>query len=216
MFWRNWYLGICIYLMIIPYRNLFNKIDKTMNTQALEKYKPIFVVIIGILIGLHVLWDYYNGGIPTHRILASEDLPGISNLWGILTVPILAWVLISLIQKRIKKNNENIPNTEKDLIKIGIGFIGALIFGITMSVFWEIGLEEILQYLIFFPVVISLLTPVHLPEHFLGFVIGMAYTFGGILPIGFGIIIWIMALIVNKIFRTGIIFIVSKIKSSLS
>lgn len=183
-----------------------------MNTQAMVKNKSIFVIIVATLTGLHVLWDYYNGGIPTHHILASEDFPGISNLWGVLAVPILAWFLISLIQKRIKKNNERVSNTEKDLIKIRNGFIGALIFGITMSIFWEIGLEDILQYLIFLPIIISLFTPVHLPEHFLGFVIGMTYTFGGILPIGFGIIILIMSFITNKVFRTGIIFIVSKIK----
>jgi hypothetical protein len=64
--------------------------------------------------------------------------------------------------------------------------------------FWS-GL--ILQYLILLPIVVSLFRPLHFPQYFLGFILGMAFNFGGVLTVMFGTGILLMCFIVYKIYR---------------
>jgi len=163
-----------------------------------------------ILTALFILWEYLNGGVNTHYLLAREDLPGISNWWGLLTIPILTWFVLSLIQRRQNNDKRLQPmpaNEETNILK---RFLASLIFGIMMSILWEFRLEGILPYLIFLPVVIALFRPVHLPECLLGFVLGMLYTFGGILPIIVGSVLVVLSWIANKPIRKGVLLIVSK------
>ncbi|MDH7447050.1 hypothetical protein [Aquimarina sp. 2201CG14-23] len=177
-----------------------------MFTQKILDNKLPFIVIVTSLVGLHVLWEYFNGGVTTHHLLAREDLPGISNLWGLLTIPLLSWILISLSSWIHNKNK-----VTYSISKITYGFIGSLIFGILMSLLWEFDLENMLQYAIWLPIPISLLLRVYLPGNLLGFILGLTYTFGGVLPIGIGIVLTISSLLVWTIFRQGIPFIFQKI-----
>ena len=39
---------------------------------------------------LHLGWEALHGGIATHHLLQSADLPGLSNAWGLLVLPALA------------------------------------------------------------------------------------------------------------------------------
>jgi hypothetical protein len=66
---------------------------------------------------------------------------------------------------------------------------GGLAFGLLMGVLWELGQQEILQYLILTPWLLSFFLRIYLPETTLGFVLGMAYTFGGVLPVVFALVI---------------------------
>ena len=34
-----------------------------------------------------LLWDHFNGGVPSHHIMHQKDLPAISNWWGGLLLP---------------------------------------------------------------------------------------------------------------------------------
>ncbi len=176
-----------------------------MMIQKILKNKISFVILITSLVGLHILWEYFNGGVTTHHILAREDLPGISNWWGLLTIPLLSWLLISLINKKIN---------DRDISRIAKGFLTSLCFGILMSVLWEFDLENILQYAIWTPVLIALFTRVHFPEIFLGFVLGMTFTFGGVLPIGFGLFLMTMSFLTWIIFRKAIPMIFQKVFKS--
>ncbi len=160
------------------------------------------LVVLGafILTSMFILWEYFNGGVITHHLLAREDLPGISNWWGLLTIPLLSWLTISLIHKRRQKKIKLAPtNLENSDIKILKGFLAALLFGIAVSLLWRFDFEEILQYFILFPILIAFFKPVHLPEDLLGFVIGMLFTFGGILPIIIGTVLLVLCFLINKL-----------------
>ncbi len=182
-----------------------------MTIYPIFKHKVRITLVIAILTGMHILWDYYHGGVPKHYLLAQEGLPGFSNWWGLLTLPLLTWGVISLLQKRVEKYTVLNPETKEGFSEVLIGFFGSLIFGLIMSILWELDLEYILQYLIFLPIPISLFRPLHLPEYLLGFVLGMAFTFGGVLPILFGIIILFLCFITYKILRQGTLFLLSKV-----
>lgn len=147
-------------------------------------------ITVFILTFAFILWEYFNGGVVSHNLLAREDLPAFSNWWGLLTVPLLFWIAISLINRR--QENE---------IDVFRRFLVALAFGILMSVLWEFNIKSILQYLILFPILVAFFIPVHLPEYLMGFVLGMVFTFGGVLPILIGVILVVVCLIINKLVR---------------
>jgi len=146
-----------------------------------------------------ILREYFNGGVITHHLLADEDLPGFSNWWGLVTIPVLTWVVISLIHRRQHIENEVHLNSNNNIILKRFGF--ALTFGALISILWALNLEIILPYVILLPLVIALFRPVHLPECLLGFVLGMMYSFGGVLPIIIGLILVLLNLFVNKLMQ---------------
>ena len=52
----------------------------------------------------HLTWEHFHGGIRSHHFLNSADMPAISNAWGALLLPLLAWFLSAFIAKRIALN----------------------------------------------------------------------------------------------------------------
>ncbi len=164
-----------------------------------------FQVTLGslLLTLLFILLEYFNGGVITHHLLAREDLPGISNWWGLLTIPLLTWIVMSFINKRRnKKLKLESTHLKRFDIKILKSFLAALLFGVMVSVLWKFSLEGILQYFILFPVLAAVLKPTYLPEYLLGFVIGLLCTFGGILPIIIGLVLVVMCFLVHKLVQT--------------
>ncbi|WP_156102258.1 hypothetical protein [Muricauda sp. MAR_2010_75] len=171
---------------------------------------PISLGALALTLAM-IIGEYINGGVVTHHLLADDNLPGISNWWGLVTIPLLTWVVITLVQKRQSNIDIIGSNSKNDTKGILNRFLGALIFGVLVSVFWELGLENILQYLILLPVLIAFFRPVYLPECLLGFVYGMMYTFGGILPILIGLVLTVLCFLAYKVIRRGVLFIISKI-----
>jgi len=166
-----------------------------MITQKILNRKLPFVGLVTFLVVLHLIWDYFHNGIPTHYLLAREDLPGISNWWGLLTIPVSSYILIHIANRQYKKR------TLKNIATITNGFIAGLIFGITISLLWELKQVHILRYTICLPFLISFFKPVHLPGNLLGFILGATYTFGGILPIFIGLVLLTLSFLIWVIFR---------------
>jgi hypothetical protein len=79
-----------------------------------------------------------------------------------------------------------------------------------MSLLWELRFEEVLSYLIYLPFLAALFVPVYRPEYLLGFVIGMAYTFGGVLPILIGFVLAAVCLVIHKAIRGGVLWLLRK------
>lgn len=162
-----------------------------------------------VLVITHLIWDHFNGGIPVHHIMADERLPGISNWWGLITIPSFAWVMLSILEKNGAFNSRQSTMFKR----VKIGFILSLSFGIINAVLWQLGLDHILQYFIFLPVLLSLVLKVYRPECMIGFVIGMMITFGGVLPIGFGLILMVLSFLTYNIIHRGFIFFIQKINN---
>lgn len=150
---------------------------------------------------IFILWEYFNGGVISHHLLAREDLPGMSNWWGLLTVPLLFWISISLIHRRRDNEAKSESNPEVKEAKVFNRFLAALLFGITASLLWEFKFGNFLQYFILLPMLVSFFKPVHLPEYLMGFVLGMLFTFGGILPVIAGLIILFICFLIHTIVR---------------
>jgi len=182
-----------------------------MNKRAFLKRCLYFTGIVTIAIWSLLAWNYYHGGVPSHNILAREDLPSISNLWGGLLLPLLTWFLLYRIKLRLFSNQVENPKISESLVEIRAGFVGAFLFGILLSGFFTFGYSDMSGYMVNALFIIALFFPIYRAECLLGFVIGMTFTFGAVLPTGIGSIFALIGLILYKFVRPGIIFISSRV-----
>jgi type IV secretory pathway VirB6-like protein len=180
-----------------------------MKKKEFIKTQILLTSIVSIAIWSLLAWYYFNGGVPSHHILAREDLPEISNWWGAILLPLLTWIVVFRIQKRENLPNEIRPKFLEIPKKVWVGFLGALILGVALSVFFTLGNESMPEYLILSVFFISLFFPVYRAECLLGFVIGMTFTFGAILPTGIGSILAIIGFLIHHLIRPLIIYLFS-------
>lgn len=180
-----------------------------MNEKLTLKARLIFTGIVTLLIWTHLVWDHFNGGVPTHHIMQSEDLPGISNWWGGIALPILSWIILYRIKQRV--NDNTLSRGTHSLPNIVYRFVAALVFGIALSFFFTLG-TNVTDYMMIGLFTLSFLIPIYRGEYLLGFVIGTAYTLGAIIPIVFGVILMIIFAVTYKFVRAGVLYLVSKIK----
>lgn len=165
--------------------------------------------LVTISIGGLLAWNYTHGGVPSHHILANKDLPEISNWWGGILLPILTWFILFRIENRDKLEAINFANIPKKIIT---NFVGALLYGILLAVLFTFNFNEVLDY--FFPsiVVMSLFYPIYRAECLLGFIIGMTFTFGAILPTGIGSILSIISFLTYNLIRPILLLAIKYLK----
>jgi hypothetical protein len=113
-------------------------------------------------------------------------MPSISNWWGGLLLPMLTWFLLYRIQRRVTKSVDEKSSDVKLPMEVVYGFSGALLFGILLSAFYTLGYAAIPGYMVNSIFIIALFFPIYRAECLLGFVIGMTFTFGAVLPTGIG------------------------------
>ncbi|MFC1565699.1 hypothetical protein ACFL4B_01990 [Candidatus Neomarinimicrobiota bacterium] len=187
-----------------------------MTKNTFIKIRLFFTGIVAVGIWSLLLWDNYHDGVPSHHILQQEDLPAISNWWGGILLPILTLFLTHRIQKRFVSKSDDSSNQLAFPIQIINGFIIALSFGIMLSVFFMLGYSNFSGYMVYGLFLLALFFPIYRAECFLGFVIGMTYTIGAVLPTGVGAIFAIIGVLLYRYVRSGIIFIIRKIFSLIS
>jgi hypothetical protein len=184
---------------------------KSMNDKLAFKIRLYFTGIVSVAIWLLLTWDYYHGGVPSHHILARNDLPSFSNWWGGLLLPLLTSFLLYRIQKRVGSDNNKKPLLSNVPNNILYGFISVLLFGIVLSTFFTIGNKDIPFYMMMSLFAAALFFPIYRAECFLGFVIGMTFTFGGVLPIGIGSILALIGAALFLLIRPATLLVSTKL-----
>jgi hypothetical protein len=146
-----------------------------------------------------LLWEHFHGGIQSHHVLNRADLPAISNAWGIVLLPILAWVAITQVLNRMAKNNQTWRKcfTEakngREARSAIFGFVGALLFGSLLAFGFSQGFQDFTGYLFLGMFVLALIVPIYRAETLLGFVLSMMWVFGPVLPIGIGAVLALLS-----------------------
>ena len=182
-----------------------------MNEKSFFKIRLYLTGTVTIAVWALLAWNYYHGGVPSHHIGANEDLPAISNGWGALLLPMLSWYLLYRIQKRVygnKPGNAEVPTVLRHAL---YGFAGALLFGSLISACFTSGYADITGNLVLGLLPLALFFPLYRAECLLGFVIGMTFTFGAVLPTGFGTLLVLVSLVLYLIIRPAIVYILSKV-----
>ena len=133
-------------------------------------------IAIAVLMALVLGWQHFNGGVPAHHLLADPSLPSLSNWWGLLVLPLLAWYLLG----RIERRRAGDPGSAS---RIKGAFAGALLFGVALGLLFGAGQSTAAEYLVQSLVLVALLYPIYRAEYVLGFVLGMSWAFGPVLPL---------------------------------
>lgn len=166
--------------------------------------------IVTVCIWTLLLWNHFHGGVPRHHILANEDLPSFSNWWGGLLLPLLTRCLLYRIQMRISRQSKEDTVTSEIFKKVLTGFACALLFGILLSTFFTPGYADLCGSLMLALLPLGLFAPIYRAECLLGFVLGMTYTFGAVLPIGIGSILVLLGVVLYLFVRAALLYAFSR------
>lgn len=185
-----------------------------MTEKEFFRTRLYITVFATLAIGALLTWNHFHGGVPSHHVLADESLPLISNWWGGLLIPTLTWFLTYRIQKRIYVYG----NTDafNKLTQALFGFVATLFFGLLLAVFFVYGNTDVPGYMILGLLPLALFFPIYRAECLLGFVFGMTYTFGAVLPTGVGSILALIGAAIYLLVRPGIIYVGSKLIPGVS
>jgi hypothetical protein len=153
-----------------------------MNQASFKKIGLVLLTTVSVAIWALLIWEYYHGGVPSHSFMARKDMPSISNWWGGLLLPLLTYFSLYRIQKRLFLTDENKVVSPKQLQFVLLLFVAGLLYAGVMAYCFVTGKEDINGILFQGLFVLALVFPLYTAEFFLGFVIGLTYTFGAILP----------------------------------
>jgi hypothetical protein len=152
----------------------------------------------------HLAWEHFHGGVVRHHLLHRADMPAISNWWGLLLLPALAWFLVGRIQRRIALDSDGHGATSSLPVRVVAGFVCSLVIGILLSVSFTTHHESVASYLFLGILLLAVVLPVYRAECVLGFVLGMTLTFGAVLPTMFGSIIGAVSAAIHLLLRPGL------------
>jgi hypothetical protein len=134
------------------------------------------------LVALHLGWEWSQGGIASHHFLADASMPSISNAWGLLWLPLLAFLYAPSIRRRA----------------IGAGlrprWRPGIVAGLIVIVRPDIDGTWILGSLL----ALSLAFPVWRGEIVLGFLAGSMVAIGAILPSIFAFAFATISVVVHR------------------
>ncbi|MDR0184038.1 hypothetical protein [Lysobacter arvi] len=128
-----------------------------------------------------------GGGVQSHHLLNRADLPAISNAFGLLTLPAVGLALGWRARRAGGFTRV-----------MWSGLILSFLYGTTLATGFEFGAQAVMQTLFFGLFVVALLAPVHRAECVAGFVAGMAFTFGGVLPLLIALVFAGLSLVVRS------------------
>ena len=146
-----------------------------IHTPAPVALRLGFTVLVALAEAAHLLWEQLHGGIVSHHLLNDPTLPALWNGWGIVVLPVLAWVASSRAFDR--------TGTAWRLHRpFARRLLSALLAGLALSIAFEFGRENIAGMVLIGLLLSALAVRVYRVEYLLGFVLGMAVTFGALLP----------------------------------
>ena len=65
--------------------------------------RSLLVIMVIAYVLAYLAYQHLNSGVPSHHLLHDSSLPAISSWWGVIILPVLSWVLGTLINKQYGK-----------------------------------------------------------------------------------------------------------------
>ena len=185
-----------------------------MRGQKSTKIKAIIIGIVTILIFGFLFWEHFNGGITSHHLLNQKNLPSISNWWSGLLLPIFTWFLLSRIEKRLERQSSQTQYTNKSIRRVFWLFLTGLIFGILLSTSFMNEYKPFLDNVLYILIALSFVIPIYYSEFILGFILGMTFTFGAIIPTIFILVMGVIGMVTHKFIRPLILKLIANFRNS--
>ena len=156
-----------------------------------RRTRALLTMLVALLELAHLAWQWTHGGIVSHHLLANPDLPSVSNGWGLVALPALAWILSGRFLRR--------ATSASATRTILIAALGAAAAGIGLSVAFSLGTPDHATLVLLAILLSGVVLPTYRAEYVLGFVLGMAWTFGPILPILVGSVLALGSFLVRRV-----------------
>jgi uncharacterized membrane protein len=173
----------------------------TLQIQNRIKARALITGIVTVFILGFLFWEHFHGGVASHHILYQQNLPAISNWWSGLLLPILTWLLISRTEKRLGKQCSQVQQTNNLQRMVLRLFVTGIVLGISIATSFTNGYSLFLDNVLYIILVLSLIIPIYYSEFMLGFILGMTYTFGAILPTVFILILAAIGIFTYRLIR---------------
>lgn len=133
-----------------------------------------------------LVWEHTHGGVASHNILHRAGLPAISNWWGGVLLPVLTWVVLGRVQRRAVRPvgvSAGASGGSAQYPRAAIlGLVGALAYGALMATSFSLGYSALTSSMFKGAFLLGLALPLYRGEYVLGFVLGMTFVFGAVLP----------------------------------
>lgn len=161
-----------------------------MNEQQAKRIRIYLTVAVLLAEIGHLAWEHFHGGIASHHFLNRADMPAVSNGWGLLLLPAISWFLGGIALRRSMATAAavtiNAPGGQAEAAGLArgvfVGFFAELLFGASLAATFSLGYQDVTSILFFGMLLLALVFRVYRAECVLGFVLGMTFTFGAILP----------------------------------
>lgn len=166
----------------------------SITPNALFRYRISFIIattisMLGILIG-----DYLHSGIPAHHLFANPDLPSVSNAWGALLIPALTTYLTGQMEKSVVIGG--VVDGHK-LMKALVSLLIAALYAVSMATAFTWGYSSVSSFLFMTLLILALIFPLYRAPYYLGFVLGLTFFFGAVLPTLIGGVVVVISVIAN-------------------
>jgi hypothetical protein len=141
---------------------------------------PLWLPVAGLLLAIvHLSVEHVSGGIKSHHLLNSADLPAISNWFELITLPLLAVML------GLSCRNQTAVTTRWAGVPVNMlpAFFGAMLYGAAIAISFALGAAAVTEVAFFGLFGCALLLPIYRVQFITGFVLTMTFTFGGVLPL---------------------------------
>lgn len=134
-----------------------------------------FTALVALFEAAHLAWEQLHGGIVSHHLLNDASLPAIWNGWGLLVLPALAWIASG-------RAFHSVRGAWRLRVPFARALLVAALAGGALSAAFAFGREDIAGGVLIGLLLAAVVVRAYRVECLLGFVLGMAYTFGAILP----------------------------------
>ncbi len=187
-----------------------------MERQNLTKIKALIVGVVTFLIFSFLFWEHFHGGVTSHHILDQKDLLSISNWWSGILLPTLTWFLLCRIEKRLDKKISQTQQMNNFIRKVFWLFLTGLVFGILLSTSFTNEFKPFLDNVLYIIIILSFIIPVYYSEFILGFILGMTYTFGAIIPTVFILIVAVIGFVAHRLIRPIVLRLTTRLGNSFN
>ena len=131
--------------------------------------------VVAVAEAAHLAWEATHGGIVSHHMLGDPSMPAMWNGWGLLVLAAIAWFAAARLVRPSGRSWRLHPAA---LVRLAT----ASAAGIAMSAAFTAGRSDIAGYVLLGIALSGLFVRVYRIEYLLGFALGMAYTFGALIP----------------------------------
>lgn len=176
-----------------------------MNAARKPQARWLITALVALAELGHLAWQVFHGGIERHHLLNQAELPVISNAWGAVFLPLLAWFLSGRLLRRVTG-----PATAKAVAAAAFGSMAA---GIALSLAFISGNADAPAYVLLGIILAGLVLPVYRSEYVLGFVLGMSVTFGPMLPALVSVCIAAVSAAAHYLLRPAFGWVLARVRS---